>query len=345
MKVFATRRIPEAGLDLLKKEGITVEVWSGPEDAAPFKHEVIAVARDCDVLLSSLTESVDREVLEAGGERLLGVANYAVGFDNIDIEAATELGIPVSNTPGVLTDTTADLTWALLTAIARNIVQADRYTREGRYRIWEPNLLLGFDISPGGSGQKKTLGIVGFGRIGQAVARRAKGFDMRILAHDPYNSGAIEEAEGVEYAEFEELLQASDFITLHTPLTKDTRHLISWKELTLMKPTAFLINTSRGPVVDERALVRALSEGVIAGAALDVYEDEPKLQPGLTDLENVIITPHIGSASRDTRDRMATMAAENAIAMLKGEKAPNVVNPQVYESGAYKRRTARLKRA
>jgi glyoxylate reductase len=283
---------------------------------------------------------VDRELLEAGS-RLLGVANYAVGYNNVDLVSATELGMPVTNTPGVLTDTTADLAWALLMAVARNIVPADRYMRSGRFRLWGPNLFLGADVSRGGSGERKVLGIVGFGRVGQAVARRAQGFDMRVLAHDPVLKDLIAKTGGVEYAELDDLLAQSDFVTLHTLLDESTRHLIDARSFEKMKPTAYLINTSRGPVVDEKALVEALGRKRIAGAALDVFENEPEMTPGLAELDNVVVVPHIASASRDTRDQMATKCAENAVALLRREKAPNCVNPEVYDTDAYRRRLQR----
>ena len=333
-KVFVTRRIRDAGLDILVEGGAEVRVWEGPEDAGPAKSEVVAGARWADVLLSLLTEPIDREVMEANPS-LRGIAQFAVGYDNIDVETATELGIPVSNTPGVLTDTTADLTWALLMAASRNIVSGDRYMRGGNYKLWGPNLLLGEDASPGGDGRRKVLGIVGFGRIGQAVARRAIGFDMRILAYDPYAREAIEADEQVEWAELDELLAASDFVTIHTLLSDETRHLISTAELDKMKPTAYLVNAARGPIVDEAALVEALRANKIAGAGLDVYEREPGMEPGLAELENTVLLPHLGSASRGTRDKMASMAATNAVAMLRGERAPNCVNAEVYESAAY----------
>ena len=333
-KVFVTRRIRDAGLDILVEGGAEVRVWEGPEDAGPEKPEVVAGARWADVLLSLLTEPIDREVMEANPS-LRGIAQFAVGYDNIDVETATELGIPVSNTPGVLTDTTADLAWALLLAASRNIVSGDRYMRGGNYKLWGPNLLLGEDASPGGDGRRKVLGIVGFGRIGQAVARRAVGFDMRILAHDPYAREAIEADEQVEWAELDELLAASDFVTIHTLLSDETRHLISTAELDKMKPTAYLVNAARGPIVDEAALVEALRAHKIAGAGLDVYEREPEMEPGLAALENTVLLPHLGSASRGTRDKMASMAATNAVAMLRGERAPNCVNAEVYESAAY----------
>lgn len=313
-----------------------MEVGQTDDEAGLSRRDLLDGVARAEVLVSLLTEEVDRELLEAA-PRLRGVANYAVGYDNVDVGAATDLGIPVSNTPGVLTDTTADLAWALLMATARRIGEADRYTREGRFRIWGPNLLLGADVSPGGSGRRKVLGIVGFGRIGQAVARRASGFDMEILAADPRHRDRVEDA-GHSWVELGELLERSDFVSLHTPLTAETRHLIGEGELRRMKSTAHLVNVARGPVVDEAALVRALREGWIAGAGLDVFEDEPELSPGLADLPNVVLTPHIGSGSRDTRGEMARIAAVNALHHLRGEKAPNTVNPEVYETDAWRRR-------
>jgi glyoxylate reductase len=307
------------------------------ETSAVPRKSLLDGVQAADVLVSMLTESVDRELLEAGS-RLLGVANYAVGYNNVDLVSATELGMPVTNTPGVLTDTTADLAWALLMAVARNIVPADRYMRSGRFRLWGPNLFLGADVSRGGSGERKVLGIVGFGRVGQAVARRAQGFDMRVLAHDPVLKDLIAKTGGVEYAELDDLLAQSDFVTLHTLLDESTRHLIDARSFEKMKPTAYLINTSRGPVVDEKALVEALGRKRIAGAALDVFENEPEMTPGLAELDNVVVVPHIASASRDTRDQMATKCAENAVALLRREKAPNCVNPEVYDTDAYRRR-------
>jgi glyoxylate reductase len=339
-RVFVTRRIRDAGLQMLEEAGAEVEVWPGPEDEGPSRREVIEGAKGADVLLALLTEPIDGEVL-AANPRLRGVANMAVGYDNIDVEAATAAGVPVSNTPGVLTDTTADLTWALLLAAARNVVPGDRYMRAGRYRLWGPNLLLGEDVSPGGDERTKVLGIVGFGRIGQAVARRAAGFEMRVLAHDPYARGEIERHELAEWAELDALLAESDFVTIHTLLSDGTRHLIGEEELGLMKPSAYLVNAARGPIVDEQALVRALREGTIAGAGLDVYEREPEMAAGLAELDNVVLLPHLGSSTRGTRDRMATMAATNAVAMLEGAPAPNCVNPEVYETTAYRERRGR----
>jgi len=337
-RIFVTRRIRDAGLDLLREAGAELRVWPGAEDACPSRNEVLEGARWADVVLSVLTERIDREVMEANPQ-LRGVANFAVGFDNIDLTVATELGIPVSNTPGVLTDTTADLTWALLLSAARNVAVGDTYMRGGRYKAWGPNMLLGEDVSPGGDGRPKVLGILGFGRIGRAVARRALGFEMRVLAFDPFAREAIEADEQAEWADLDDLLRESDFVSVHTLLAEETRHLIGERELALMKPSAFLINAARGPIVDEAALVRALRKRSIAGAGLDVYEREPEMAEGLAELDNAVLLPHLGSATRGTRNLMATKAATNALAMARGERAPNCLNPEVYESEAYRARS------
>ncbi len=340
-RVFVSRRIPQVGLDLLAAGGARVVVGQEDEERALPREALLAGVDGCDVLLPLLTEAIDRELLSRN-PRLLGVAQMAVGYNNIDVGAATELGIPVTNTPGVLTETTADLTWALLMAAARHIPQAHTYQVAGRYRLWGPNLLLGADVGVGATGRRKVLGIVGYGRIGRAVARRATGFDMEILACDPALAQEAIEADGVARAvDLPALLEASDFVTLHTLLTAETRHLIGVPELRSMRSSAILVNTSRGEVIDEQALVVALREGWIGGAGLDVYEDEPAMAAGLTELDNVVLLPHIGSATRDTRGRMATMAAENALCHLKAERAPNVVNPEVYDGEAYRRRRAR----
>jgi glyoxylate reductase len=337
-----TRRIPDAALHTLQNAGVEVEVGQSDEERGIEHDRLVEGASRADAVLSLLTDPVDRVALSAN-PHLLGVANYAVGFNNIDVAAATELGIPVSNTPGVLTETTADLTWALILSVARRIVEADAYMRSGRFKLWGPNLLIGADVGTGASGRRKVLGVIGYGRIGAAVAKRAMGFDIDVLAYSPRAQAAIERdaadpARHLRAASLEELLRESDFVAVHTSLTPQTHHLIGARELAMMKPTAYLINVARGPVVDESALVDALRRGVIAGAALDVYEHEPAMAPGLAELPNVVIVPHIGSASRDTRDRMAVMAAENTLAHLRGERAPDVVNPQVYDTAAYRAR-------
>ncbi len=337
IQVFVTRRIPDAGLRILRDAGVSFVVGQDDEESGLDRTALLDGVHGCDVLLPLLTERIDREVLEAN-DRLHGVAQMAVGFDNIDVATATELGIPIANTPGVLTETTADLTWALILAVARRIPQAHHYMVAGRYRLWGPNLFLGADVGPGASGVTKTLGIVGYGRIGSAVARRAGGFGMRVLAFDPYARDAIGSSDLARWAELDELLAESDFVTIHALLTDETRHLLNEERLRAMKPGGFLINAARGPIVDEVALVRALREGWIAGAGLDVYEDEPGMSPGLAELDNVVLLPHIASASVDTRGMMASMAAENAVAFLRGEPAHDPVNPDVYESDAYRRR-------
>lgn len=341
-RIFVTRRIPDAALPILRDAGAQVVIGQADEEKGLTTAELLDGVRSADVLLSLLTEHVTREVL-AANPHLLGVANYAVGFNNVDVAAATELGIPVSNTPGVLTDTTADLTWALILGIGRRLVEAHEYMVAGRYKLWGPNLFLGGDVSPGGTGKRKVLGIIGYGRIGAAVARRAMGFDMDVLAYDPHRAGAIatdasNPALHLRAAGLEELLRTSDFVSLHTLLTRETRHMIGERELGMMKRTAYLINVARGPVVDEAALVKALHDNVIAGAALDVFEHEPLMAAGLAACRNALLVPHIASGSQDTRDRMATMAASNAVAHLDGKRAPNVVNPDVYDSPAYRAR-------
>ena len=335
--IFITRKIPEPGLEILRAAEAAVTICQEDEEQGVPRVSLLDGVRNCDVLLSLLTESVDREVLSANPQ-LLGVANMAVGFNNIDLTAATDLGVPVTNTPGVLTHSTADLTWALILAVARRVPEAHNYMTAGHYRIWGPNLFLGADVSPGASGQRKVLGVVGYGRIGEEVAKRAIGFDMDVLAYDPFNRDGVQASPHAEWSEFEDLLLASDFVTLHPLLTPETHHLIGAEQLRMMKPTSYLINAARGPVVDERALVRALSEGWIAGAGLDVYEDEPRMAPGLAENPNAVLLPHIASASRDTRGMMAIIAATNALAHLRHERAPNVVNPEVYEGEAYRER-------
>ncbi len=339
-RIFITRRIPEAGMEILREAEVETTVFQKDEEKGLTRGEVLKGVASCDVLLPLLTEPIDREVLSAN-PRLRGVAQMAVGFNNIDVDVATELGVPISNTPGVLTDTTADLTWAMLLAVARRIPEAHNYMVAGRYKIWGPNLFLGADPSPGGSGRRKVLGIVGYGRIGQAVARRAMGFEMDVLAFDPYARQMIEDDELATWADLPELLAESDFVSLHPLLTDETHHLISEDELQAMKRTAYLINAARGPVIDEKALVKALNERWIAGAALDVYENEPAMAEGLAEAPNTVLLPHIASASADTRGRMASMAATNAVAHMRREPAPNCVNPEVYDTDAYRERMAR----
>jgi glyoxylate reductase len=341
LRIAVTRPIPEAGLRLLREAGAAVRLVQPEPDEPVDRTALLRAVADCDVLLSLLTERVDAELLEAN-PTLRGVANYAVGFNNVDVAAATRLGIPITNTPGVLTEATADLAWALLLAAARRIPEAHEYMTAGRFRTWGPELLLGADVGTGADGVPRTLGIIGFGRIGQAVARRGRGFSMRILACDPHARDAIEAFDGVAYAELDELLAASDFVTLHALLTDETRHMIDERALRLMKDNAFLINVARGEMVDEQALVRGLTEGWIAGAALDVFEHEPAMAEGLAACRNAVLVPHIGSATTGTRDRMAVIAATNALAHLRVEHAPDAVNPEVYGTPAYRERSSRV---
>jgi len=337
--VFITRAIPEMGLRLLKKSA-KVKLWKGTDYASPPREYIINGIKKADVLYCLLTEKIDEEILSAN-PRLMGIANMAVGYDNIDIDTATRLGIPVSNTPGILTDTTADLTWALILSLTRRIVEADRYVREDKFKSWDPTLFMGRDISPGGSNSPKTLGIIGFGRIGQAVAQRARGFSMHIIVYDPMNKSLIDSTSRLKYRKLDTLLRTSDVVTLHVPLNEDTYHMIDKEKIALMKSSAYIINTSRGKVIDEKSLYNALKENRIAGAGLDVYEDEPCLYPGLTELPNVVLLPHIGSSSIDTRNEMSRLAAENALAFIQRKKAPNTVNPEVYQTDAYKERISR----
>jgi len=323
-KVFLTRRIPQPAIDKLLENNIHLEL--NEEDRVLTKEEIMEGVEGKDGLICLLTDTIDSEIMDHAGSQLKIIANYAVGYNNIDIPAANARKIPVTNTPGVLTDTTADFTIALLLAIARKVVISDKYTREGKFKGWGPLLQLGTDVFG------KTLGIIGCGRIGSAVARRAaKGFDMKILYYDTKSFPELEKELDMEFCSFDSLLKSSDFISLHVPLTKNTKHLIGKKEITKMRSTAFLINTSRGPVIDERALVEALKENRIAGAALDVYENEPELAPGLNDLENVILAAHIASASIETRTKMGLIAVENLLVGLEGKIPPNCINSVIYK--------------
>ncbi len=320
--VFLTRKIPQKAIDYILSHDIDLEM--NQENRVLNKEEIMKGVKGKDALICLLTDTIDAEIMDYAGKQLKVITNYAVGYNNIDVEAATKRMIPVTNTPGVLTETTADLTMALLLSIARRIVESDKFTREGKFKGWGPLLHLGGDVFG------KTLGIVGAGRIGSAIAERAaKGFHMKILYNDTNHNSEFEKNYNAKYVTLNELLKNSDFVTLHVPLTEEPKHLISGKELALMKESAYLINTSRGPVIDEKALVKCLQEKKIAGAALDVYENEPALTEGLNDLDNVIITAHIGSASIDTRTKMGMIAAENLLAVLNGKIPPNCVNPEI----------------
>ena len=291
----------------------------------PPRESLLQKVKGVEALLTLPTDKIDSQVMDAAGESLKVISHMAVGYDNIVVAAAIALKIPVGHTPGVLTETTADFTWALLMSAARRIVEGDNYTRDGKWKTWMPTLLLGPDV------YGATLGIIGLGRIGQAVAKRAKGFDMRVIYRSAHRHPEIEKSLGVEYVPLDSLYAESDFISIHTPLNDSTYHLINDSALAKMKPGAILINTARGGVIDPDALHRALRDKKIAYAALDVTEPEPiPLESPLLTLDNIIIAPHIASASIQTRNKMATMAAENLIAGLKGEKLPHCVNPQVY---------------
>ncbi len=336
-KILVPWAIPEIGGEVLRKSKAEVFFLHGPKGELPTPKEIMKGILNADILLPSAFQSIPREMIIAN-PNLLGIANFGVGYNNVDVKSATELGIPVTNTPEVLTETTADLTWVLLMATARKIPQAHLHTISGKWKGPGGKTFMGLDIGPGGSNKRKVLGIIGFGRIGQAVMRRSRGFRMKVIAYDPVKKDEIGRTKGVEYRELDDLLRESDFITLHCTLTNETRHLIGKKELDLMKSNAILINASRGPVVDEKELVSALKEGKIAGAGLDVYEEEPKLSPGLSKLENVVLLPHIGSATADTRGQMAVLAAKNAVAILRGKKPPNIVNPEILNSSRYLQR-------
>ncbi|HSM72638.1 MAG TPA: D-glycerate dehydrogenase [Anaerolineales bacterium] len=320
-KVFVTRIIPDKGLDLVR-DFCEVDLWT--DDLPPSRDELLKRVKDIDGLLCLLTETIDGEVMDAAGSQLKVISNYAVGFDNIDVNAATERKIPVGNTPDVLTDATADFSFALMMSAGRRVLEGDRYVREGKWKTWGPMILLGNEM------RGSTLGLVGYGRIGKAMARRAMGFDMRVIYYDPNEIQRDPDVKAVS-VDFETLLEESDFISLHTPLTSDTHHLIDDKSLSRMKPNAVLVNTSRGPVIDMHALYEALRDRRIFAAALDVTEPEPiPLDHPLLTLDNFIIAPHIASASRSARDKMAWLAAKNLIAGLEGRHLPNCVNPQVH---------------
>ncbi len=314
--VFVSRPIPQSGIDVLATAGLRTEV--NPEDRALTTEELIRYCQGKDGLLCFLNDIIDRDFLDQA-ETLKAISTMSAGFDHIDLEAARKRGIPVSNTPGVLTNSTAELTWALILAVARRIPEATRYIRGGEFVGWGPMLLLGSELAG------KTLGIIGAGRIGTAVGLKSLTFGMKSLYLDPIRNRKLEKQIGAVQTTLKDLLAESDFVTLHLPLTEETRCLIGRGELRRMKKTAFLINTSRGPVIDEEALTEALREQEIAGAGIDVYEKEPHVHPGLLTLQNVVLLPHIGSATTETRTRMAIMAAENLVAMLAGNPPLNPV--------------------
>ena len=318
--VLISRLLPEPAVALARSRA---EVDAYDVDAAMPRPDLLERLQGKQGLICVISEAVDQALLDASPE-LRVVSNVAVGYNNVDVAACTKRGVVVTNTPDVLTDTTADFAWTLLMATARRVVEADRYVRGGRFEQWEYMVLLGGDI------HGKTLGVVGFGRIGRAMARRARGFGMRVLYQDAVAADAATEHElNATRVDLATLLRESDFVTLHTPLIPETRHLINADSLKTMKKTAYLINAARGPVVDEGALVSALKEGRIAGAGLDVFEGEPRVHPGLVELSNVVLAPHIASGSLETRLKMATLAVENCLAVLEGKTPPTPVNPEV----------------
>lgn len=321
--IYVTRRIPDSGLGMLIEKGYGVDI--SEKDGVLSRNELLAALRGkpYDGILSLLTDSIDREIFDAAPSVRI-VANYAVGFNNIDTKEAAARGVVVTNTPGALSHTVAEHTMALILALTTRTVEADRFVRDGKFTGWGPMLFLGTDL------MGKTIGILGAGRIGSCLAHHAKhGFDMRVAYFDVRRNETFEaEFDAVYCPTVEELLACADIVSIHVPLSDSTHHLINAERLRRMKPTAFLVNTSRGPVVDESALVEALQQGVIAGAALDVFENEPELTPGLTELSNVVLTPHIASASIPTREEMSRMAAENLIAFFEGRTPPNIVTPR-----------------
>jgi len=320
MKIYITRRIPEVGIKMLEDKGYEVDV--NPEDKVLSKGELISALRqkEYDAVLCLLTDTIDGEVFDVAPKAKI-FANYAVGYNNIDIEEANKRGIIITNTPGVLTNTVAEHTFGLLLSIAQRIAEGDRFTRAGKYVGWAPMLMLGNDITG------RTLGVLGLGRIGTRVAHHAsRGFEMKVIYYDIKRNEEFEKEYNAEFKDsVDDLLKEADFVSIHVPLIDSTRHLINKERLALMKPSAYLVNTSRGPVIDEVALVEALQNKTIKGVALDVYENEPALAPGLADLPNVVITPHTASATEETRGKMAEIASLNIIAVAEGQTPPNLV--------------------
>ena len=326
-KILVTQKVPDPAYPLLEEIG---DVEANMEEGVIWPYEeLLRRGPGHDYIYSLLTDNIDAHFLQecaAATPRLKMVANMAVGFNNIDLDAATRLRIAVSNTPGVLSDTTADLAFALLMATARRIPEAERFLRAGKYTGWGPLLFCGVDV------HGATLGLIGTGRIGKLVARRSTGFDMKVIYYDVNRMSHDEELEyHVTYMPFDDVLQQADFISIHTPYMPSTHHLIGERELNLMKPSSILINTARGPIVDEKALVKALQAGTITGAGLDVFENEPTVEPELLTMENVVLLPHIASASLRTRTLMATMASDNIVAHHLGQRPPNILNPEVLQ--------------
>ncbi|MBI2024282.1 D-glycerate dehydrogenase [Candidatus Giovannonibacteria bacterium] len=320
-KIFVTRKIPEAGINKLHDAGFEVEM--NPVDKVLSKEELLHYLKDgeYDAVLSLLTDKIDADVLKGAGQKCKIFANYAVGFDNVDLIEAKKIGIMITNTPGVVSNTVAEHTFALMLAIAHRVSEGDRFSRAGKYHGWEPMMLLGTDLSG------KTLGVIGLGHIGSRVAYYGKkGFDMNVIYYDIKRNNEFEKEIGAIFSETpEDVLKKSDFVSIHVPLMDSTKHLINADRLKMMKRDAYLVNTSRGPIIDEKALADALRNKIIRGAAIDVFEHEPAIEPELMKLENVILTPHIASATEEARDKMAVLAAENIIAALEGKRPPNLV--------------------
>ena len=311
-KIFVTRKIPDAGLDLLKSKNFEVVVY--PKLQPISRRELLKNVRGVDAILSLLTDKIDEEVLAAAGSQLKIVSNFAVGYDNIDVAAAGKHNVFVTNTAGVLTDAVAEHTFALMMALAKRICEADRFAKSGKYKGWDPELFIGSELNG------KTLGVIGLGRIGAGVARRAVfGMGMKVVYYDVKRDLNFEGEDKAKFLAMDEILKSSDFVSIHVPLLPQTHHLINKEKLKLMKPTAFLVNTARGPIVDEAALVTALQSKQIAGAALDVFEHEPKISSALKKMNNVILTPHIASATKEARDQMARLAATSIIEALEGK--------------------------
>ncbi|MCK4782136.1 MAG: D-glycerate dehydrogenase [Desulfobacteraceae bacterium] len=323
MKVFVTRKVPGTALERLKKSGheVTISEFGRPLT----EEELLERTKGVDGLLSLLTDKINGDVVDAIGPQLKIVSNYAVGFDNINIKEVTDRGVVVTNTPSdEVNEAVAEHTWALILALTRRVVEADEATRRGAYKGWEPDIFLGTGLSG------KTLGIIGLGRIGSMVARRSGGYEMRILYNKRSRDEKAEKELGVEYAELDKLLAESNFITLHVPLTDQTRHMINKESLYKMKKGTYLVNTARGPVVDEHDLVNALRDGHIAGAAIDVYDNEPNIDPELITMENVILTPHIASATVEAREKMGNQAVNAILDTFKGKKPSNIINKEVW---------------
>lgn len=318
--VLITRMIPEKAIAYLKEQ---CDVEVNPHDRALTKEELFASAKGKDAIMTMLTDPVSAELMDAAGSQCRIIANYAVGYNNMDLAAATERGVFLSNTPDVLTDATADMAWALMLSVARRVVEGDKATRAGQFVGWSPLFMLGPEVSG------KTLGIVGAGRIGQATAKRAYGFNMKVVYTANSPKSDFEKATGASYLPLDDLLKTADFISLHVPLTPQTKYLIGEREFGLMKKTAILVNTARGPVVDEKALATALQRGQIWGAGLDVYEREPVVEETLLGLQNAVLAPHLGSSTFETRENMGVMAANNILKALSGAVPPQCLNPEV----------------